>query len=57
VCKDGCFDPVHPQEFVRAVDDKVKANEPVRTPSEPEYTDVTFLDPTSAVPDGTFTVD
>lgn len=52
VCPDD-FELRHPQDFVQAQEDHIVANEPVRTPPDPDYVR-TVPDPDETVPSGTF---
>ena len=54
VCKDKCWDPRHPQEFVRATPDNQRASDPVRPPPIDDEETMTFATQEVTVPSGTF---
>lgn len=55
VCKDRCYEPRHPGDFVRGVKENIAAMNPVRTVPEPISSGVEFEDHEQGVPSGTFT--
>ena len=54
VCPDD-WEPRHPQDFVRAKEDRVAAKEPIRSEPTIVYTEVTFGDTEDTIPASTHT--
>lgn len=54
VCK-HCWEPRHPQEFLRVPNDKVAPDQPINIPGA-TFTDVTFSSTLDSMPDGTFDI-
>lgn len=52
VC-DSCFETRHPQDFLRATEEKIAADEPLNNPDTTNEVSVTFAE-TFTVPTGTF---
>ena len=54
VCRDTCWEPRHPQDFVRGVPDDTSAKGLVRPEPQDTFVDVEYLPASSTVPEGTF---
>jgi len=52
VCED-CYEPRHPQDFLRAKEDKIAADEPLNNPDTSNCVSVTFAE-TFTVAEGNF---
>lgn len=58
VCRDGCWDPRHPQDFVRGKPDNMSVPYPRPEPTD-QFVEVTYADtgPSADIPSGTFNND